>query len=58
MLAWCLRHPTVFAIPKSSRPERVKENAKAADIQLSPQDLKDIDRDFPAPKKAGSLQML
>ena len=58
MLAWCLRHPTVFAIPKSSRPERVKENAKAADIQLSPQDIKDIDRDFPAPKKAGSLQML
>jgi diketogulonate reductase-like aldo/keto reductase len=58
MLAWCLRHPSVFAIPKSSRPERVKENAKAADIRLSPQDIKDIDRDFPAPKKAGSLQML
>lgn len=58
MLAWCLRHPTVFAVPKSSRPERVKENAKAADIQLSLQDIKDIDRDFPAPKKAGSLQML
>lgn len=58
MLAWCLRHPSVFAIPKSSRPERVKENAKAADIQLSPQDIKDIDRDFPAPKKAGALQMI
>ena len=57
MLAWCLRHPTVFAIPKSSHPERVKENAKAAEIQLSADDIADIDRDFPAPKKASSLAM-
>ncbi|MGH6893775.1 MAG: aldo/keto reductase, partial [Dongiaceae bacterium] len=32
MLAWVLRHEHVIAIPKSSRPERVRENVKAADL--------------------------
>ncbi len=58
MLAWCLRHPSVFAIPKSSHPDRVRENARAADIVLAPEDLRDIDQDFPAPRKPSSLAMI
>ena len=58
MLAWCLRHPTVFAVPKTSRLEAVKENAAAAAIVLTPEDLKEIDRDFPPPRQARPLEML
>ena len=57
MLAWCLRHPNVLAVPKSSQPQRLAENAKAAEISLSAEDLADLDRDFPAPKRAESLAM-
>jgi len=57
MLAWTMRQDHMITIPKSSRPERVAENVKAAGIVLDSQDLADIDRDFPAPKKAESLAM-
>lgn len=57
MLAWVLRHEHVIAIPKSSRPERVRENVKAADIILSAEDLMDLDREFPPPRKAQPLSM-
>ena len=58
MLAWCLRHPSVFAIPKSSHPERVRENARAAEIVLTAEDLGAIDQDFPPPRQASSLAMI
>jgi diketogulonate reductase-like aldo/keto reductase len=57
MLAWVLRHEHVIAIPKSARPERVRENVQAADITLSTEDLMDLDREFPAPRKAQPLAM-
>jgi diketogulonate reductase-like aldo/keto reductase len=57
MLAWVLRHEHVIAIPKSARPERVKENAAAAEIVLSAEDLMDLDRDFPPPRKPQPLAM-
>jgi diketogulonate reductase-like aldo/keto reductase len=57
MLAWVLRHEHVIAIPKSSRPERVRENAKAADIMLSAEDLMDLDREFPPPRRSQPLAM-
>jgi len=57
MLAWVLRHEHVIAIPKSSKPERVRENVKAADIMLSAEDLMDLDREFPPPRKAQPLAM-
>ena len=58
MLAWCLRHAHVFAVPKSSQVERIRENAAAADVILSPADLAEIDRDFAPPGKASPLDML
>jgi diketogulonate reductase-like aldo/keto reductase len=57
MLAWCLRHPHVLAVPKSSNPQRLAENARAAALSLSAEDLAEIDRDFPAPKQAEPLAM-
>ena len=57
MLAWVMRHEHVIAIPKSSKPERVRENVKAADIILSTEDLAELDRAFPPPRKAQPLAM-
>jgi diketogulonate reductase-like aldo/keto reductase len=58
MLAWCLRQPSVFAVPKTSRVAAVRENAAAADLRLESEDLTEIDRDFPPPRKAKPLEML
>ncbi len=58
MLAWCLRHETVFAVPKTSRLEAVRENAAAGDLRLTPADLAEIDQDFPPPARAKPLEML
>src|SRR3954466_8165417 len=58
MLAWCLRHDSVFAVPKTSRLEGVRENAAAGDLALTPVDLAEIDRDFPPPARAKPLEML
>jgi diketogulonate reductase-like aldo/keto reductase len=58
MLAWCLRNPTVFAVPKTSRIEAIRENAAAASLSLSPEDLAAINGDFPAPRQAKPLEML
>ena len=57
MLAWTLRHEHVIAIPKSAKPERVRENAQAADIILSAEDLTELDRAFPPPRKVQPLAM-
>ena len=58
MLAWCLRHKMVFAVPKTSRLEGVRENAGAGDLTLTAADLAEIDRDFPPPSRAKPLEML
>lgn len=48
-LAWSVRLDGVHAIPKSANPERVKQNAEAADIKLTPADLRDLDTAFAPP---------
>ena len=58
MLAWCLRHKIVFAVPKTSRLEGVRENAAAGNLVLTSADLAEIDRDFPPPSRAKPLEML
>ena len=43
-LAWLLHQPTMVApIIGATRPEQVRENAKATEIKLSPDDLAQID---------------
>jgi diketogulonate reductase-like aldo/keto reductase len=46
-LAFLIREPDVFAIPKAARPDHVEENARAAEIALDPSDLEAIDEVFP-----------
>ncbi len=56
-LAWCLRQP-VLAIPKASSIGHAEENAAAEQLELDSQDLAEIDRSFPAPRRKHSLDML
>lgn len=58
MLTWTARNPLSFAVPKSSHVARLKENAAAGDLKLTPQDLAEIDAAFPAPKKSVPLAMI
>ena len=57
-LAWLLRQENVIVIPKASRPEHVRENRGALDVQLTTDDLATLDRAFPPPKGKTSLGML
>ena len=49
MLAWVMRTQDVIAIPKASSIAHVEENARSLDIFLTEEDLRDIDKAFPAP---------
>ena len=57
-LAWVLAQEGVVAIPKASDPEHVKANRAAADLVLTPEDLAELERDFPPPKGPRALEML
>ncbi len=57
-LAWVLRQPGVIAIPKASNKTHVRENAGSVEIELTKEDLAEIDRFFPAPKSKQPLPML
>ncbi len=51
MLAWVIRGGNTIAIPKSSSKQHTLENAAAADILLSDEELEQLDREFPAPDR-------
>ena len=57
-IAWALRQPGVIAIPKASDLDHVRENAAAASIKLTAEDLATIDTAYPPPTKKRPLQML
>ncbi|WP_088342787.1 MULTISPECIES: aldo/keto reductase [Rhodomicrobium] len=57
-LAFLVRHPTVFAIPKASTPAHAIENAAAGDLLLSENDLAVIDRAFPRGPRPRTLPMI
>ena len=50
MLAWVMRTQNVIAIPKAGSIAHVEENARSLDLSLTEEDLRDIDKAFPAPK--------
>jgi diketogulonate reductase-like aldo/keto reductase len=54
-LQFLLRHPCVFAIPKASTPEHVQDNAQAAELELSPAEMTQIDAAFPRGPRPRSL---
>lgn len=57
-LAFLMRRPSVFPIPKASTVEHVEENAGASDIQLSQAEIARIDAAFPRGPRPRQLPML
>lgn len=56
-LAWTIRATGVIAIPKTSDPERMRENAAAGDLILDRDDLASLDRAFPPPSRRHPLAL-
>jgi diketogulonate reductase-like aldo/keto reductase len=56
-LAWMLAQPGVMAIPKSSDPQRLRQNWEAAALRLDAGELAELDRLFPPPRRKQSLTM-
>ncbi len=57
-LAWVLRQRDMMVIPKSGTLDHVRENRAALDIELTEQDLGELDRVFPPPKGPRPLELL
>jgi diketogulonate reductase-like aldo/keto reductase len=57
-LAFVLGRPGVIAIPKATKLEHVRDNAAAAEIVLSAEDLATLDAAFPPPKRKSQLEMI
>ena len=57
-IAWSMRHPGVISIPKSADQAHVRENAAAAALSLTPDDLAEIDRAYKPPRSKQPLAML
>jgi len=55
-LAWTLRHPHVIAIPKSSNPRHVEQNARASRIKFTEQDFSELESAYPPPKRTIPLE--
>jgi diketogulonate reductase-like aldo/keto reductase len=57
-LAWVLQHPGVCAIPRTGNPEHVRDNHAALSLELTADDLAELDAAFPPPAKKLPLEML
>ena len=57
-LAWLIGQDSVVAIPRAGTPEHVRDNRAAAEVQLTEQDLAEIDRAFPPPDGPRPLEMI
>lgn len=57
-LAWLLQKPDVIAIPKASSTDHVRDNHRALEIRLSPEELDAIDAEFPPPRRKRPLEMI
>ena len=57
-LAFVLRQPGLIAIPKAGNEDHVRDNAAAADIMLTAEDLRDLDLAFPPPRRRQPLEMI
>ena len=57
-LAWVLRQQNLIAIPKASTEAHVRDNAGPLKIELTKEDLTELDREFPPPKSKKSLPVL
>jgi len=57
-LAWLLAHDDIMVIPKTSQPDRLRENLAALEHPLSPEQLAELDELFPPPTGPQPLEML
>jgi diketogulonate reductase-like aldo/keto reductase len=57
-IAWLLHQQQVIVIPKSSTIAHLEQNYAALNLQLSPEDLANLDAAFPPPQQPVPLQML
>jgi diketogulonate reductase-like aldo/keto reductase len=57
-LAWLLRQEGTIVIPKAARPEHMRENRGALEVELTEEDLAALDRTFPPPRGKTALGML
>ncbi|MBP1846681.1 diketogulonate reductase-like aldo/keto reductase [Rhizobium petrolearium] len=57
-LAFLLERDGVIAIPKSANPERVAQNAEAAELEISEEDWAALDAAFPPPERKRPLEMI
>jgi diketogulonate reductase-like aldo/keto reductase len=56
-LNWLLRQDNVISIPKATNLNHVKENRAALDLNLTQENIEEIDRIFPPPKRKQTLAM-
>jgi aldehyde reductase len=57
-LGWLLAQKDVMVIPKTSQPERLRENISALNLSFTPAQLAELDQLFPVPSTAPPLEML
>jgi diketogulonate reductase-like aldo/keto reductase len=57
-LAFLTRQPPLFTIPKASTAKHTEENARAADVALTPDDLARLEAEFPLGEDSDQLPML
>jgi diketogulonate reductase-like aldo/keto reductase len=57
-LAWVLAQDGVVAIPKAVREAHLRENIAAATLVLTPQELAELERAFPPPRRKTPLAVL
>jgi diketogulonate reductase-like aldo/keto reductase len=57
-LAFLTRRPDLFAIPKSTNPEHLRENAGGARLELTSADITAIERAFPVGRRRSGVAML
>lgn len=56
-LNWLSRQDNIISIPKATNPTHVRENRAALDLNLTEENLQEIDRIFPPPHRKKTLAM-
>jgi diketogulonate reductase-like aldo/keto reductase len=57
-LAFLIRRPALFAIPKASTPEHAEENAGAGDLRLTAEEIRQIEEAFPVGRRRRGVATL
>ncbi|MDN6641404.1 MAG: aldo/keto reductase [Tetragenococcus sp.] len=58
LLAWSIRQGQTLTIPQSGKAEHVKENLQAAEIELTKEEIAQLDKDFPKPTTKQTLSII